>query len=112
MTLTGDANTDNAIREAKHHIQHSRYDALREMAQEIYEDVKAKRCKVCWERVFRDVYLFAVIHNHTEVEEWMKEMYSHFDVVTQIGLKPTFNYAKYVPRRPSHESPNVVPHLS
>jgi hypothetical protein len=101
MTRTGSIDTDNAIREAKHHIVNGQYESLYEMVQDLYHQSKANTTKVSWERVYQDVFLFAVIYNYTEIEEWLKNMYLHFDVVTQIGLKPTFNYAKYVPRRPS-----------
>ena len=97
--------TDEWTREAKHYVKHNMTEELAELGELIAEHWNTHQRGggggyVCWEKIWKDVYLHAVYLRRDEIVKMMDEQFAKFDVVTQSGLRPTMTYAKYMPRRP------------
>lgn len=89
--------------ELKWCIRHDDYEQLNELWLDLEECVRNKEVeyRVCVEYIYTQAYLCAVSNGKSEIKEWFEKMFEKLDEVTQIALRPTFIYAKYVTPRKS-----------
>ncbi len=91
---------DDIINELKPFINASKLYALQEKWAE-YQETDFGR-DIAWDYVFQKIYLHACLKKQTKIVEWLMEMYTLFNPVTQIAIRQVFHYGEFLLRSKQH----------
>ena len=88
---------DDIISELKPFITSGKVYALKEKWEE-YQETDFGR-DIAWDYVFQKIYLHACLKKQTKIVEWLMEMYTLFNPVTQIAIRQMFHYGDFLLRK-------------
>lgn len=90
-------NAEDWLRDVKHYVDVGDLGSLMYLYDEFKQaQTQQTEYKLNFEFLWKHAYLQAVIKKQMHIKEWLEQVYAQLPLMEQLGLKPTFNYAKYL----------------
>ena len=64
--------------------------------QEYYNHLQTYDKQINYDYIFQKSYIHSCLLHRTKIIGWLIELFSKFDLITQIALKHVFTYGKYL----------------
>lgn len=88
--------TSEIIKEVKEFINKNNLECLKELWTEYQTTDFESYQQVSWDYIFQKVYLHACLKKRRDIVEWLDTLFIGFNEITQIAIRHTLNYGKYL----------------
>ncbi len=85
---------DSIVAECKEFINAGKLQELQEYSAELLNS--EFEVEPDWPNIYQRVYLHACLKKQKEIAEWIVELFSKFDPITQIAYRQVFFYGRYL----------------